>query len=196
MPRPNKPRDVLAEDHLAQRIAAERDARGWTNDGLAKRMTDAGCPMNGSAIFKIEKGEPRRRIVVDEMVAFSRVFNVPVEELLMPPSVAASREFGRLVGEWRDSFLAREAAEAAENAARMALADFLESQGGDDVPDGDIVRVMQEAFEGRLPTEGGKWLGDAELDMRMWMVTRKSHYADRIRSALDKHTRPPKGGKS
>jgi transcriptional regulator with XRE-family HTH domain len=100
MPRPNRPRSVLAEDHLAQRIAAERDARGWTNDGLAKRMTDAGCPMTGSAIFKIEKGEPRRRIVVDELVAFATVFGVPAEELLLPPGVAASKAVAGLVLEW------------------------------------------------------------------------------------------------
>ena len=98
MPRPNKHREIFAEDHLAQRIAAERDRpdRKWTNDGLAKRMTDAGCPMTGSAIFKIEKGEPRRRIVVDELVTFAKVFAIPMEELLIPPGVAAARELKRL----------------------------------------------------------------------------------------------------
>ena len=95
--RPNKPRGIFAEDHLAQRVAAERDARGWTNDGLAKRMTDAGCPMTASAIFKIEKAEPRRRIVVDELVTFAKVFGLPLEELLIPPSLARGREIRRLV---------------------------------------------------------------------------------------------------
>jgi transcriptional regulator with XRE-family HTH domain len=99
MPRPNKRREIFAEDHLAQRIAAERDARGWTNDGLAKRMTDAGCPMTGSAIFKIEKAQPRRRIVVDELVTFAKVFAVPMEELLLPPEIAAKRDITRLVTE-------------------------------------------------------------------------------------------------
>ena len=97
MSRPNKRRGVFAEAHLAQRIAAERDARGWTNDGLAKRMTEAGCPMVGSAIFKIEKADPPRRIVVDELVAFAKVFEVPLEHLLLPPEVAASQELTRLV---------------------------------------------------------------------------------------------------
>jgi len=83
---------VFAEDNLAERIAAEREAHGWTNDGLAKRMTDAGCPMTGSAIFKIEKAEPRRRIVVDELVAFSRVFGIPIEQLLLDPELVAEQE--------------------------------------------------------------------------------------------------------
>ena len=97
MSRPNKQRKVFAEDHLAARIAAEREARGWSLEGLAKRMTDAGCPIDQSAIFKIERTTPRRRIVVDEMVAFSQVFGIPLEELLIPPSVAAGRETKRLV---------------------------------------------------------------------------------------------------
>ncbi len=100
MPRPNKQRNVLAEANLARRIATERDARGWTNDGLAKRMTDAGCAMTGSAIFKIEKGEPRRRIVVDEFVAFAKVFGVSVEALLLPPEAAVEAHITLGVIEW------------------------------------------------------------------------------------------------
>lgn len=106
MPRPNKPREVLAEDHLARRIAAERDARGWTNDGLAKRMTDAGCAMTGSAVFKIEKGEPRRRIVVDELVAFSKVFGVPVGELLLSSEMVSSKALADLVLAWDEKRVA------------------------------------------------------------------------------------------
>ncbi len=88
MPRPNRPRTVAAEDNLARRIAFEREARGWTYDGTAKRMTNLGCPIQSTAIYKIEKGEPRRRISVDELVAFARVFELDVEELLIPVDVA------------------------------------------------------------------------------------------------------------
>jgi hypothetical protein len=50
-------------------------------------MTLAGCPMYPTTIYKIEKGEKgkRRRITVDELVAFSRVFGIGVEELLALP---------------------------------------------------------------------------------------------------------------
>jgi len=112
MPRPNKRRQVLAEDHLAERIAMERDARGWTNDGLARRMTDVGCAMTPSAIFKIEKANPRRRIVVDELVAFGRVFGVPIDELLVAPELLLSREATRLAIAW--NYAAEEAARASE----------------------------------------------------------------------------------
>ena len=102
-PRQNKPRSVLAEEHLAERIAAERDARGWTNDGLARRMTDAGCPITGSAIFKIEKSQPRRRIVVDELVAFARVFGIPMEQLTTAPEVWQVERLAPLLEDWRQN---------------------------------------------------------------------------------------------
>jgi transcriptional regulator with XRE-family HTH domain len=47
-------------------------------------MTKAGAPMNQSAIWKIENGKPRRRITVDEAIAFAKVFEVPLDELLTP----------------------------------------------------------------------------------------------------------------
>lgn len=100
MPRPNQLRSVLAERHLARRVAVEREARAWTYEGLAKRMTDAGCSLTGSAIFKIEKGDPPRRIVVDELVAFSEVFGLPVAELLVPPEFSAQRRLQELFVTW------------------------------------------------------------------------------------------------
>lgn len=82
MPRPNKPRTIGAEDRLALRIATERQARGWSYWKLAQAMTEAGCSIAGSAIYKIEKGNPRRTIFVDELVALSRIWSIPVERLL------------------------------------------------------------------------------------------------------------------
>lgn len=121
MPRRNRTRDVLAEEHLAQRVQAERERRGWTNEGLAKRMADIGCPMSGSAIFKIEKGEPRRRIVVDELVGFSRVFKLPVTELLIPPDLAVSKEFVRLLDAWAQALADGREAEARAGEAFRTL---------------------------------------------------------------------------
>ena len=84
MPRPNKDRTINSEADLAKRISEERLRRGWTFDGLASRMTDAGCAIKGSAIYKIEKGSPPRRVTVDELVGFARVFETPIERLLAP----------------------------------------------------------------------------------------------------------------
>jgi transcriptional regulator with XRE-family HTH domain len=80
----------MQERHLAARIAHERTLRDWTFDGLAKRMTDAGCPIRGSAIYKTENND--RRITVAEHVALSEVLGIPLEELLVPPDLAANRQ--------------------------------------------------------------------------------------------------------
>jgi len=85
MPRVNVGRTVNAEQALAQRIAHERTRRGWSLDGLAVRMRDAGCPIATSAIYKIESGDPPRRITVDELVALAKVFEYDdLSDLLRP----------------------------------------------------------------------------------------------------------------
>jgi transcriptional regulator with XRE-family HTH domain len=84
---------LLAEEHLAQRIELERKLRGWTHEGLAKRVTDAGCPIQPSAVYKIERGDPRRRITVDEAIAYAAVFDIPVGDLFVSPQVVAKSEF-------------------------------------------------------------------------------------------------------
>jgi transcriptional regulator with XRE-family HTH domain len=99
VPRPNPPRTIHSERALAERIAHEREQRGWSYDGLAKRLTAAGCPIQASAVYKTEKGDPPRRVTVDELVAYSEVFNIPVEQLLLPMAVIRDRELTALVGE-------------------------------------------------------------------------------------------------
>lgn len=87
MPRPNPKRAITAERNLAARIATERQVRGWTYDSLAERMTAAGCPIQPSAIFKTEKGDPPRRITVNELYALSQVFEMPLVQLLTHPTL-------------------------------------------------------------------------------------------------------------
>lgn len=99
MPRPNPLRRVAAERLLAERLAYERERREWTYEGMAKRVSDAGCPIQSSAIFKIEKGDPPRRITVDEFVAFARVFETTVEDLLLPIESVADAEARGLLAE-------------------------------------------------------------------------------------------------
>lgn len=81
VPKPNAPRLPSAEDSLALRIAYERMRRGWSADELAKRMTEAGVPLNQSAVWRIEHGEPRRKISLDEAIGFARVFKLTVGNL-------------------------------------------------------------------------------------------------------------------
>lgn len=87
MARPNKARSIGGEDNLAERIAYERESLGLSYEALAKKMTEAGCAIQGSAIYKIEKGNPRRRVTVDELIALADVFEVEIQELLTPMAV-------------------------------------------------------------------------------------------------------------
>jgi len=100
MPRPNAPRLLGGEEGLARRVAYERERRGWSTEGLAKRLTDAGCPINQSAIWKIENGNPPRRITYDEALAFARVFDLSLDELSIPPEIAASDTLRQLVAQF------------------------------------------------------------------------------------------------
>lgn len=87
MPPAKRTKTVLAEEAMAQTIKRLRENRDWSPAGLASRMTKAGCPMKQSAIWKIENGEPRRRITFDEAVTFARVFEVPLEDFAVPPEL-------------------------------------------------------------------------------------------------------------
>lgn len=93
MPRPNPPRAVSMERYLAQRIARERQERGWSYEVLATHMTQAGCPLDQSAIYKIERGDPPRRITVDELVGYCRSFGLTVSQMLDPSGEAEERLF-------------------------------------------------------------------------------------------------------
>lgn len=129
MPR-TTPRPLASEDAVARRIAYERERRDYTYEGLAHRVTQAGCPINGSAIYKIEKAEPRRRITVDELVAFAAVFEISLDDLLLPPEVAATAEGRRLLARWFEARTEAARANQALNDAWRALIDLLGKQPG------------------------------------------------------------------
>lgn len=89
MPRPKSPTALQQGANVAARIAFERQARGLSYEALAAHMSEVGCPVPVSALFKIEKGRPNpRKIDVDELIGFSKVFGVDVSELLLPLEVA------------------------------------------------------------------------------------------------------------
>ncbi|MEU0369077.1 helix-turn-helix transcriptional regulator [Streptomyces sp. NPDC006283] len=73
------------EANVAAHVKYERELRGWSTGELARRVSDAGCPVSQSAIWRIENGEPRRKISVDELIAFSRVFGRSIDDLLKAP---------------------------------------------------------------------------------------------------------------
>lgn len=83
MPRPNKPRTLGSERALSRRIALLCEQRGWKYAELADRMTAEGCPIQTSALYKLQ-GEPPRRVTVDELVALANVFDLTTDDLLRP----------------------------------------------------------------------------------------------------------------
>jgi transcriptional regulator with XRE-family HTH domain len=95
VPRAN-PRPPGAEDIVARRVAYERERRGWSTAELARRMTEAGVPLNQSSIYKIEKGTPRRTISLDEALAFARVFGRSLDELRSMPDDQAVKELAQI----------------------------------------------------------------------------------------------------
>lgn len=101
MPRPNPLRPLRGEANLARRIAFERQRAGMSTEGLAKRMTDLGCPINQSAIWKVENGDPPRRITYDEAIAFAEVFGIPLEDLAVPPEVMADQTAIQLIDDYQ-----------------------------------------------------------------------------------------------
>lgn len=129
MPRPNPNRTLQSEVNLARRIAHERERLGWTYEGTAKRLTDVGCPIQPSAIYKIEKSDPPRRISVDELVAFAKVFEVSVEELLLPVEVAEVRALAELFLAWDKARQASALAKVQEEEALAAVRQFVAERG-------------------------------------------------------------------
>lgn len=104
MPRPNPGRSIASEADLAKRIAFERESRGLSYEGLASLMTAAGCAIQGSAIYKIEKGNPPRRVTVDELIALKEVFEVTTDDLLVPVELLRKERAIELASRTREVF--------------------------------------------------------------------------------------------
>ncbi|MFF2657672.1 helix-turn-helix domain-containing protein [Kitasatospora sp. NPDC058032] len=90
---------ALSEEHAAERVRLEREYLGWSTGELAKRMTTAGYPINQSSVWRIESGEPRRRINLDEAIGFAKVFGLPLEEFLGPPESSSNKHITQLTTE-------------------------------------------------------------------------------------------------
>lgn len=72
---------------LAARARRAREARGWSQAELGRRMTEAGAPMTQTAVARLEGGG--RGVLVDELLALARVLDVPPVALLV--DMAAQR---------------------------------------------------------------------------------------------------------
>lgn len=144
MPRPNQPRSIASEKALARQVAAHREAKKMSYEGLASRMTLAGCAINASGIYKIEKAG--RRITVDELVAFSQVFGVAITDLLIDPDIAANQRLAELAGEWEAAYREYWAVDERVAKAWDELQSFVLSGAVDDAGQEALASAFGESF--------------------------------------------------
>lgn len=134
MPQRNPNRTLDLETQVARRIAAARDARDWSYAELAKRMERVGCAIQPSALFRIEKGDPPRKISVNELGALALVFDIPPQDLLDATDSAAHLDVQRAVTGVTDAM--RE--------LNAALADLEETIDGDHVRKAELKRYLAD----------------------------------------------------
>lgn len=176
MPRPNPPRSLRSETNLARRIAHERESRGMTYDGLAKRLTDAGCAIQPSAIYKIEKADPPRRITVDELVAFSAVFETSVEDLLKPLELLQADGLRELVECWQGAAGRAQQEEEIERTMRDKVRQYVEDRPG---MDEHLQRFVREWVDA--------WAPDPDIAEAFWMhrLGGSEQWSQRVDKLLD-----------
>lgn len=135
--------DFGKEDYLAERVAHHREGRGWSQHRLSKEMANAGCPIPQSAISKIENplsgGGGRRGITVDEAIGFSKVFGIPLTELVLPRAAMESVTFMRIL---RDAPVLLTAAQSAE----LQYQQLLEQAVAIVVGDSDAAEILFGEF--------------------------------------------------
>lgn len=181
MPRPNRPRAVFAEQHLARRIATERAKKGWSLEGLAKRVSDTGCAINASAIYKIERADPPRRITVDELVGFSQAFGIGIDELLLPPEIAMRKEVGDLVIAWDAARLGVFRAQDLLDEAWKGLLSYAA-----EVPEAH--ESLQWVFEqwGDFYVPDDQLMRDVRVTEMIWKSTGAANWEQRFREAMQR----------
>jgi hypothetical protein len=59
-------------------------------------MQDRGCTIDRTGVHRIYAGDPPRKVSTNELVALADIFDVPVDELILPLPEALSRRARRL----------------------------------------------------------------------------------------------------
>jgi len=129
MPRRTPGRSLRSERNLAERIRMERERLGWTMESTAAHLAEVGCPIQKTAIHKIERAG--RQVTVDELVAFSQVFDVPIDNLLLGPAGAPDARFTALLTAYEKAMTEAVRAAAAADAAARDLWDAARDAEGD-----------------------------------------------------------------
>ncbi|MGO9251644.1 MAG: helix-turn-helix domain-containing protein [Mycobacterium sp.] len=70
------------ESQFGQRVRAEREARGWSQEELARRLTAKGLPIHPTTVSKMEWDGKPRSVRIAEVIALAELFRVSTDELL------------------------------------------------------------------------------------------------------------------
>lgn len=147
MPRPNRARSLENEENLARRIAYERETREMTYEGLAQRMTDAGCATHASALYKIEKSTPPRKVTISELIVLAKIFETTTDDLLMPRELWGAQRAQELLDQLGDA--ASKVRSAVESLNRVQIE--LEGLTSDDLVIAELVARLIRVGEGGDP---------------------------------------------
>jgi transcriptional regulator with XRE-family HTH domain len=71
-----------ADLYFGTRVRAARERRGWSQEELAKRLTDKGIPVYASTIAKIESEKKPRAARLGEAAGIADLFGVSLDSLL------------------------------------------------------------------------------------------------------------------
>lgn len=138
------------ERALASRIAAARADRGWSLERLSDELAKVGCVLGPTSIQKLEKGKKPRKITVDELIAFSTVFQIPVEKLLRAPgrevSTATMHALGGAHSAWVELAGAAEAYLLLEEELVDALVGAVHALQLESAPQRSIAAVVGFVF--------------------------------------------------
>lgn len=128
---------LQTEQFVAKRVEELRTKEGWSYADLSQRMASVGCPIERSSLQKIERGIPRRKITVNELVAFAAVFGIDVTDLLVSPQYRSDILF------WTDM---------QEGAGKMRT--LLAAESAYDTLAGRVVEACMDPAEGRARIRG------------------------------------------
>jgi transcriptional regulator with XRE-family HTH domain len=78
-----------AQDSVVERVRAELESRGWSQSELSRRLADLRPPyhLSQGAISRMLAYDNPREITVDDLLAFVRVFGIPMDEFVLPTSI-------------------------------------------------------------------------------------------------------------
>jgi transcriptional regulator with XRE-family HTH domain len=87
--------EVGSEKYVVERIRAEVKARGWSLVELSRRMNESSMEGNGGVIdrtvlSKMLGRDRGRHVSIDQLITLSKVFGIPLGELLVPASTLAN----------------------------------------------------------------------------------------------------------